>query len=86
MQLEEGSVDLFAQSVKDDMLEVDMDVTEKPKTMDEYVQAWQNQIWEPGFTGMFRGKDSYTKGKVFTGQRHTDLAVKRVVFRYQFNS
>jgi hypothetical protein len=67
------------------MLDVDMDVTEKPKTMDEYVQAWQYQIWEPGFTGMFRGKDAYTKGKAFTGQRHTDLAVKRVVFRFQFN-
>ena len=86
LQLEEGSVDLFSQSVKEDNLEVDMDVTEKPKTIDMYVQAWQNQIWEPGFSGIFRGKDSYTKAKAFKGQRHTDLAVKRVVFRYQFNS
>ena len=86
LQLEEGSVDLFSQSVKEDNLEVDMDVDEKPKTIDAYVQAWQNRIWEAGFTGIFRGKDSYTKAKAFTGQRHTDLAVKRVVFRYQFNS
>jgi hypothetical protein len=85
LQLEEGSVDLFSKSVKEDNLEIDMDVVEKPKTIDVYVQAWQNQIWEPGFTGIFKGKDSYTKTKVFKEQRHPDLAVKRVVFRYQFN-
>jgi hypothetical protein len=85
LQLEEGSVDLFSKSVKEDNLEIDMDVVEKPKTIDVYVQAWQNQIWEPGFTGIFKGKDSYTKTKAFKEQRHTDLAVKRVVFRYQFN-
>jgi hypothetical protein len=86
LQLEEGSVDLFSKSVKKDNLEIDVDVVEKPKTIDVYVQAWQNQIWESGFTGIFKRKDSYTKTKAFKEQRHTDLAVKRVVFRYQFSS
>jgi hypothetical protein len=86
LQLEEGSVDLFSKSVKEDNLEIDMDVIEKSKTIDVYVQAWQNQIWEPGFTGIFKGKDSYTKTKAFKEQRHRDLAVKRVVLRYQFSS
>jgi hypothetical protein len=86
LQLEEGSVDLFSKSIKEDNLEIDMDVVEKPKTIDVYVQAWHNQIWEPGFPCIFKGKDSYTKTKAFKEQRHTDLAIKRVVFRYQFSS
>jgi hypothetical protein len=86
LQLEEGSVDLFSKSVKEDNLEIDMDGVEKPMTIDVYIQAWHNQIWEPGFMGMFKGKDSYNKTKAFKDQRHTDLAVKRVVFRYEFIS
>jgi hypothetical protein len=86
LQLEEGSVDLFSKSVKEDNLEIDMDGVEKPMTIDVYIQAWQNQIWEPGFMGMFKEKDYYSKTKAFKDQRHTDLAVKRVVFRYEFIS
>jgi hypothetical protein len=91
MQLEEGAVDLFSKSVKEDGLDIDMDVIEKPRTIDVYVQAWHNQIWETGFSGIFKGKDSYNKTKAFkdqrqTDQRQTDLAVKRVVFRYKFIS
>jgi hypothetical protein len=72
----------FCSYVKEDNLEIDTDVVEKPKTIDGYVQAWHNQIWEPRFTGIFKRKDSYTKTKAFKEQRHTDLAVKQVVFRY----
>jgi hypothetical protein len=32
--------------------------------------------------GWFKGNDSYSKTKTFLEHRHTDLAVKRVVFRY----
>jgi hypothetical protein len=49
--------------------------------LDVYVQGWHNQIWEQGFVGFFKGKDSYSKSKAFQDQRQTDLAVKRVVFR-----
>jgi hypothetical protein len=86
LQLEEGAVDLFLKSIKEDGLEIDMDGVEKPRTIDVYVQAWHNQIWEPRFMEMFKGKDSYSKTKAFKDQRHIDLAVKRVVFRYEFIS
>jgi hypothetical protein len=36
--------------------------------------------------GWFKGKDSYSKTKAFVEHRHTDLAVKRVVFMYEFIS
>jgi hypothetical protein len=86
LQLEEGAVDLFSKTVKDDGLAIDLDVAQKPRSISLYIQAWHNQIWELGFIGFFKGKESYTKTKAFVDQRKTDLAVKRVVYRYEFNS
>jgi hypothetical protein len=80
-QLEDGAVDLFSNTVKEDGLLIDMEVPVKPRTLDVYVKGWHNQIWEHGFVGFFKGKDSYSKSKAFQDQRQTDLAVKRVVFR-----
>jgi hypothetical protein len=86
LQLKKGVVDLFSKTMKEDGLTIDMEVAEKPKTIDVYVQAWHNRIWKHGFIGIFKGKDSYTKTKAFKDQRQTDLTVKRVVYRYEFNS
>jgi hypothetical protein len=82
--LEEGVVDLFSKTVKEDTLEIDMEVVDKPKTTDKYVQAWHNQIWEHGFMDWFKRKDNYSKTKAFLDHRHTNLAIKHVVFRYEF--
>jgi hypothetical protein len=86
LQLEEFVVDLFSKTVKDDGLEIDIQVVEKSKTINDYIQAWHNQIWEHGFIGFFKGKDSYSKTKAFKDHRFTDLAVKLVVHRYEFNT
>jgi hypothetical protein len=37
LQLEEGVVDLFSKIVKEDGLEIDMQVVGKPKTIDKYI-------------------------------------------------
>jgi hypothetical protein len=42
LKLEEGAVDLFSKTVKDDSLAIDLDVAQKPKSIDLYVQAWHN--------------------------------------------
>ena len=86
LQLEEGAVDLFTKSVQDDGLAIDMDVARKPRSISQYIQAWHNQIWEMGFVGFFRGKESYTKTKPFVDQKQTDIAVKRAVYRYELVS
>jgi hypothetical protein len=44
LHLEESAIDLISKSVKEDVLDIDMDVVEKPRTIDVYVQAWHNQI------------------------------------------
>ena len=75
-------MDMFSKSVKEESLVTDMDVVQKPRSISQYIQAWHNQIWEHGFVGFFRGKESYTKKKAFEDQKQTNLAVKRVVYRY----
>jgi selenophosphate synthetase-related protein len=76
LQLEEGTIDLFLKTVKDNCLAIDLEVAPKPRTIDVYVQAWLNRVWEHGFMGIFKRKDSYNKTKAFKDQKQTDLAVK----------
>lgn len=76
LQLEKSSVDLYMKIVKEDGLIIDMEVAEKRMTIDAYVQAWHIQIWEHGFMGLFKGKDSHSRTKAFKDQRQTDFVVK----------
>jgi hypothetical protein len=39
LQLEEGVVDLFSKTVKDDGLAIDLDVAQKPRSISLYFQA-----------------------------------------------
>jgi hypothetical protein len=55
---------------------------QKHRTVDEYVQAWQIQIWDYAYMGWFKGKEAYTKTRAFEDHRNTDLAVKHVIFKY----
>jgi hypothetical protein len=63
-----------------------MQANESLRTIDRYIQAWRNQIWDHGFMGWFRGADTYSKTKAFTEHKHMDLVVKRVGFRYEIIS
>jgi hypothetical protein len=65
LQLEDGAVDLFLKTIKEDCLEISTKGIQKHRTVDEYVQTWHNEIWEYAYTGWFKGKDVYTKTKAF---------------------
>jgi hypothetical protein len=82
LQLEDGAVLLFSKTVDDDGLEITTSGNLKPQTVNEYVQAWRNQIWEYGFTRWFKGNEAYTKTKAFEDHQNTDLAVKRVIYKF----
>lgn len=86
LQLEDAAVDILTNSVKEDGLVVDMAVPEKPRSLIAYMQGWHNQVWDHAFLGFFKGKDAYSRSKTFSEQKLTDLAVKRAVYRYEFNS
>ena len=85
MQLEEGAVQMLAKTIQEDGLEICTEGMQKPRTVDEYVQAWRNQIWEYGCSGWFKDKDAYTKTKKFEDYPQSTLAVKRVIFRFELN-
>jgi hypothetical protein len=79
LQLEEGAVQMLAKTIEEDGLEICTEGMLKPRTLDEYVQAWRNQIWEYGYSGWFKGKDFYKKTKKFEDHPNSTLAVKRVI-------
>ena len=43
VQLEEGAVQMLAKTIEEDGLEICTEGMQKPRTVDEYVQAWRNQ-------------------------------------------
>jgi hypothetical protein len=86
LQLEEGAVQMLVKTIEENGLEICTEEgMQKPRSLDEYVQAWRNQIWEYGYSGWFKGKDAYTKTKAFEEYPHSKLAVTRVIFRFEFN-
>jgi hypothetical protein len=44
LQLEEGAVQMLTKTIEEDGLEICTEGIQKPRTIDEYVQAWRNQI------------------------------------------
>jgi hypothetical protein len=82
LQLEEGTLAKFKKTNMEDGLQLDMECDGHPRPLEKYIEAWQIQLWEHGFLGFFKDKDSYLKTKAFGDHKHTDLAVKRVIFRY----
>jgi hypothetical protein len=86
LQLEEGAVQMLEKTIEEDGLEICTESMQKYRTIDEYVQAWRNQIWEYGYSGWFKGKDFYTKTKPFEDHPHSKLAIKRIIFRFEFNA
>ena len=85
LQLEEGATQMLAKTIEEDDLEICTEGMQKPRTIDEYVQVWRNQIWEYGYSGWFKGKDAYTKTMKFEDYPQSTLAVKRVIFRSELN-
>jgi hypothetical protein len=85
LQLEDGTVALLSKAIKEDSLEICTEGMQRPRIVDEYVQAWRNQIWEYGYMGWFKGKDAYTKTKAFEDQWNTDLAIKHITYSFDCN-
>jgi hypothetical protein len=46
------------------------------------ISTWKIGEFRYGFQGFFKGKEAYSKTKAFGEHKHTDLTVKRVIFRY----
>jgi hypothetical protein len=72
LQLEDGAVVLYLKTIEDDRMENITVGIQKPRTVDEFVQAWHNQIWDYGYMGWFKGKEAYTRTKAFGDHQNLD--------------
>ena len=82
-QLQETSVKQFEKTVEEDSIPIVISMfDDSPLELHQYVEVWRVRIWDNGFAQMFRGKDSFSKTKSFKDHKHSDLAVKRVLFQY----
>jgi hypothetical protein len=75
---------LLLKAIEEEGLEMCTEDIQKHRTVDEYIQAWRIQIWDYGYMGWFKGKEAYTKTKAFEDHWNTDLAVKRIIFKYVY--
>jgi hypothetical protein len=82
LQLDDGAIALLTKAIEEEGLDICTEGMQKHRTVDEYVEAWRIQIWDYGYMGWFRGKEAYTKTKAFEDHRSTNLAIKRIIFRY----
>ena len=85
LQLEDDVVALLTKAIKEEGFEICTEGMQKHRTVDENIQAWQNQIWNYGYMGWFKGKEAYMKTKASEDHRNTDLAVKCIIFKYVCN-
>ena len=81
-QIEDGIADLLAKAIEEDSLEIYTEGMLKPRAVDEYVQVCRTQIWEYGYSGWFKRKESYSKNKAFANHRNSNQAVKHVIYRF----
>ena len=85
LQQEDGSVVLYLKTIEEDDLEIITAGIQKPRIVDEFIEASRNQIWDYGYRGWFKGKEAYTRTKAFEDHLNFDLAVKRVIYRFGCN-
>jgi hypothetical protein len=82
LQLEEATIAKFEKTNMEDGLQLDMECDGHPRPLEKYIEAWRIQLWEHGFQGYFKGKDTFSKTVAFGDHKNTNLAVKCVIFRY----
>jgi hypothetical protein len=82
LQLEEVAIAKFKKTNIKNGLQLDMECIGHPRFLEKYIEDWRIHLWEHGFLGFSKDKDAYSKTKAFGEHKHTNLAVKRLIFRY----
>lgn len=71
--------------VKKDKIPINMNVPLQPEHLSAYVEGWRRKIWDHGFGPTFKGPNHFKKIDVFKTFEGSEQAVRRVIFRYEFN-
>jgi hypothetical protein len=85
LQLKEASIAKFEKTNMEDGLQLDMEYDGHLRALENFIESFNIHLCNHVFLGFFKGKESYSKTAVFGKHKHTDLAVKRVIFRYFYS-
>lgn len=83
LQISEQAAISFDEMMRQDRIPIDMNSPLEPLTLSSYIEESRIQLWDHAFTSYFRGHDAFKKSDEFVGFRGADLAVRRVLFRYE---
>jgi hypothetical protein len=75
---------MFDSITRADNIPINMSVVTEPQTLLEYIEGWRMKLWDHAYTGIFKGNDAFKKSDSFKEFRGSMLAVKRLIYRYQF--
>lgn len=81
VQIEDAASDFFEQVVREDNINISMDVPQQPQTLVDYLEGWRMKIWDQGFLSSLRGAKYFKKSDNFGMFEGSKEAVRRVLFR-----
>ena len=84
-QVEDATIEYFDGVVKQDniiIINYDVNASQQPQYLAEYIEGWRRTIWDHGFMNYFKGQKYFKKGDSFMAHEGAAAAVRRVVFRY----
>jgi len=82
LQIEDAAVEYFDNVVKKDNLPINMETPLEPEYLPDYIEGWRRKIWDHAFGPILKRANVFKKSDSFTNYDGSDLAVKRVLFRY----
>jgi hypothetical protein len=72
----------FDKIVLADNIPINYSILAEPLSLSSYIETWRVRVFDHAFLHYYKGADPFTKAKVFSEYRGTDLVVKRVIFQY----
>jgi hypothetical protein len=82
LQIEDVAVEYFENVVRQDKINISMNVPLQPETLSKYIEGWRRKIWDHGFMAHLRGTNYFKKSDNFMTYEGSKQAVRRVLFRY----
>ncbi len=83
-KLEEAAKAEFMSIIKSENIEVHWSANDELDTIGNYVETWRIVLWDHAFWWLFKKDSSYSRSKAFKDQEGTDVATKRLLYRYNF--
>ena len=82
VQLEEMAVKEFNSIVEGNNITIVMTGEEEPDSLEDYLEKWRILLWDKAYKPFFIGQKGFLKSTVFSTYEGSELAMKRLLYRY----